>query len=536
MFRISRDDVHGWCLREVFVHSVRWIGGVIRWLCLLALAAHAQTSLAQFVTNLTVNNSTAVGGTGLAYQVCPGGSCCGPTSGMVGIALQYVDRTFTVNSAVPSNVSGATFIMTANSDKNTNPGSSSYMSFTLTQAATVYIAYCTAITAKPTWLTTNFADTGTSITNTSAFTFELYKANFAAGSTVTLGSNVVTGGNTSQGMYTVILVPRASQPLVSNLVVNNPTSSGGTGAAYQVCPGGSACGTTTGFAFGVSQFLDRVYHINTTVPGCLSGQRFIMTANSDKAANPGAASFLSFTVGQAATVYVAHCTSITTKPSWLTANFTDTGQAVSNDNGFTFELYSRSYTSGSTVTLGSNVPAGGATHIGMYTVIVVPTAGGGSGPPSGVTWMYLNGVKTLAGDFTGQGESTNYENSTSSGYNGDTKDILITSTVPWGYFIPYWAANFALPNPGYTYLLFSLKPTLTGDTFGINAEKVGDVDPDCHIEVMNYGPAAVEGVWGTYKVPLTDLCVAGDSALYKVVIATHTGTPDTWEMDAIGFE
>ena len=156
-------------------------------------------------------------------------------------------------------------------------------------------------------------------------------------------------------------------------------------------------------------------------------------------------------------------------------------------------------------------------------------------PPTGVTWMYLNGEKTLSGDFTGNGESTNYENPTTSGFNGGTKDILITSTVPWGYFIPYWSADYKLPNPGYTNLIFSLKPTITGDTFGIHAERVGD-NPLPSIEVMNYGPPAVAGVWGSYKIPLKDLGVFGDATLYKVVLATHTASADSWELDAIGFE
>lgn len=156
--------------------------------------------------------------------------------------------------------------------------------------------------------------------------------------------------------------------------------------------------------------------------------------------------------------------------------------------------------------------------------------------PVGVTWMYLNGVKTLAGDFTGSGETTNYQNATSAGYNGGTKDILITSSVSWGYFIPYWRADYQLPNPGYTKLLLSLKPSITGDTFGIHAERPGDVDPGCHIELMKYGPVAVKGVWGSYGIPLTDLCVAGDKTLYKIVLATHTGAPDSWELDAIGFQ
>jgi hypothetical protein len=185
-------------------------------------------------------------------------------------------------------------------------------------------------------------------------------------------------------------------------------------------------------------------------------------------------------------------------------------------------------------------PTGGATLSTPSTATATINGSGSSASPSGVTWMYLNGVKTLAGDFTGSGESTNYQNSTTSGYNGGTKDILITSSVPYGYFIPYWAANYQLPNPGYTYLLLSLKPSITGDTFGMHAERVGD-SPLPGIELItasgnSYGPAAVAGKWGSYKIPLKDLGVLGDATLYKVVIATHTGSADSWELDAIGFQ
>lgn len=189
-----------------------------------------------------------------------------------------------------------------------------------------------------------------------------------------------------------------------------------------------------------------------------------------------------------------------------------------------------------TFTVAISSPTGGATLSNPSTATATISGSGTTTAPSGVTWMYLNGVKTLAGDFTGSGEATNYENSTTSGYNGGTKDILITSSVPYGYFIPYCAANYNLPNPGYKNLLLSIKPSITGDTFGIHAEKTGDVDPNCHIEVMKYGPAAVKGVWGSYVIPLTDLCIAGDASLYKVVLATHTGSADSWEIDAIGFK
>src|SRR6266702_1271135 len=102
----------------------------------------------------------------------------------------------------------------------------------------------------------------------------------------------------------------------------------------------------------------------------------------------------------------------------------------------------------------------GLTNDGTSSGSTGSTGSGSGGSTSGVKWMYLNGVKPLAGDFTGSGESTNYQNSTTSGYNGGTKDILITSGVPWGYFLPYWASNYALPNPGYKILLLSIKPSI----------------------------------------------------------------------------
>jgi hypothetical protein len=46
----------------------------------------------------------------------------------------------------------------------------------------------------------------------------------------------------------------------------------------------------------------------------------------------------------------------------------------------------------------------------------------------------------------------------------------------------------------------------------------------------------VKGVWGSYVIPLSALGIAGDASLYKVVLATHTGSADSWEMDGIGFE
>jgi hypothetical protein len=158
-------------------------------------------------------------------------------------------------------------------------------------------------------------------------------------------------------------------------------------------------------------------------------------------------------------------------------------------------------------------------------------------PSDGVTWMYLNGVKTLAGDFTGNGQTVDYQHATPDGpVAASTLDILVTSTVNWAIYIPYWAADYKLPNPGYKSLLLSLKPSITGDTFGIHAERAGDVDDRPHIELMQYGPAAQAGVWGSYVIPLADLGVAGDATLYKIVLQSHTASANSFELDAIGFQ
>jgi hypothetical protein len=160
-------------------------------------------------------------------------------------------------------------------------------------------------------------------------------------------------------------------------------------------------------------------------------------------------------------------------------------------------------------------------------------------PPAGVTWMYLNGVKTLAGDFTGQNTSVNYNHTvTGNQFQGHTQDIQLTTSgagVQWPYFLPYFAANYKLPNPGWTKLLLSLKPTVSGQVFGLHMERVGD-QPLPAVELMAYGPASVAGVWGSYVIPLKDLGTLGDATLYKFLLQDHSATSAGFELDAIGLQ
>lgn len=136
-------------------------------------------------------------------------------------------------------------------------------------------------------------------------------------------------------------------------------------------------------------------------------------------------------------------------------------------------------------------------------------------PTPSVHWLYHAGVKTLAGDFTQAGTAVDYFDISGAPADGPT-DILFTSSAAYGLFLPYFAPNYALPNPGWKNFLISVKTTIPGENWKIYFEKVGDLPTG--VEVMlapKYGPAHVPGQWGSYVVPLADLGVAGDAALYK---------------------
>lgn len=153
--------------------------------------------------------------------------------------------------------------------------------------------------------------------------------------------------------------------------------------------------------------------------------------------------------------------------------------------------------------------------------------------------MYLNGANAVAGDFTGSGTQVNYSHTvTGDQLNGGTKDIQLTTSgagQQWPYFLPYFAANYKLPNPGWTNVLISIKPTVTGQAFGVHMERVGD-QPLPSVELLNYGPPTVAGKWSSYVIPLKDLGTYGDATLYKILIQDHSATSTGWEVDAFGFQ
>ena len=137
-------------------------------------------------------------------------------------ATHYIDRTYTVTS-VPDALAGASFIKTANDDK-ANSGNA-LLTFTLTQAATVYVAYDPRATALPAWLsswkkeafTLGTTDPGTSL-------FDVYSKAFVAG-TVTLGGALASPAAGAQMNYLVAAQP--ASPSGEEPVVVRINSGGG---------------------------------------------------------------------------------------------------------------------------------------------------------------------------------------------------------------------------------------------------------------------------------------------------------------------
>jgi uncharacterized repeat protein (TIGR02543 family) len=339
----------------------------------------------------------------------------------------YTDRTNQVTS-VPSSLSGASLIQTANDDKwNT---SSTMLTFTLSQSAIVYIAYDPRATALPTWLSGWQKLTDRVGVNDSKISYmTLYSKSFAAG-TVSLGGNMQSPAAGAQNNYFVMAkAAEAGQYTLSvsttgsGTVSKNPNqTSYASGASVSLTAtaasgyqfsgwSGDASGTSnpltvtmnsnkaitanftqvqqqTGLvsnisassgrsyilselAVGAIHYTDRTYKI-TSVPASLDKAPLIRTPNDDK--KNTSSSLLTFTLSQTATVYVAYDPRGTTLPTWLGGWQKLTDRIGINDPAISYmSLYSKSFAAG-TVSLGGNMqsPAAGAQN--NYFVVVQGTA------------------------------------------------------------------------------------------------------------------------------------------------------------------
>lgn len=118
----------------------------------------------------------------------------------------FIDRSYTFTS-VPAEIAGAPYIVTANGDKNRSE--ENFLSFDISQDATVYIAYDVRASSLPNWLAS--WDAAGSILGTSDVDRDLFSRDFSAG-TVTLGGNMAAGASGAGSAYNVIAVPNGTLP------------------------------------------------------------------------------------------------------------------------------------------------------------------------------------------------------------------------------------------------------------------------------------------------------------------------------------
>jgi hypothetical protein len=367
----------------------------------------------------------------------------------------YLDRTFTLTS-IPTGLSTGTeeWIKTRNNDKNAT--SAVFLTFTISQAATVYVAYDSRATRLPSWLSNGFELTSMTIgVSEEMGHLNVYRKEFSAGTTVSLGGNMTSDGVDSSSNYIVIVKPTGSTEhglvFSSDTTISFAVEDGGTGsqsinlttsdsstASYSISddapwlsvspsrgstPGnmnvtvgasglspGTYNATITAVASGYTNdtvivslevtgsnndpfevnilkpttyavsdldvgdryYLDRTYTLTSIPTGLSTGkEEWIKTRNNDK--NATSAVFLTFTISQAATVYVAYDSRATRLPSWLSNGFELTSMTIgiSEEMGH-FRVYQHDFPAG-TVSIGGNMASGAEGASSNYIVVVKPT-------------------------------------------------------------------------------------------------------------------------------------------------------------------
>jgi len=194
---------------------------------------------------------------------------------------------------------------------------------------------------------------------------------------------------------------------------------------------------------------------------------------------------------------------------------------------------SRSYT----VKL-SNPTNGAALGTPSQALTTITGGAGTSVQPGSTFWVYYNGIFNWGGDYSFVA-TANYTDKTGVPLSG-SYDIAVTITSAYGGFLPYAGGAVPLWNfdsSPYSYLTFAFKPTVANQAAQVYFVKVGDIPVGVVVDPFNgqYGPKPQVGVWGTYRIPLSDLGVKGTS-VYKFAIQDQTGlSHNVFYVDNIGF-
>lgn len=158
----------------------------------------------------------------------------------------------------------------------------------------------------------------------------------------------------------------------------------------------------------------------------------------------------------------------------------------------------------------------GPATIYSYAVAAVDTAGN-VGPLSTQSTfnVYYGGSMNWGGDYS-YSASPNYYDTAGIPESG-AYDIAVSVTGSYGGFQPYaghTVPQWDLEAGSFAYLSMDLKPSANSQTWRLSMVSrlpQGDVFPWAGVNINNYGPTPVPGVWATYKVPLSALSVGKTS-------------------------
>ena len=244
----------------------------------------------------------------------------------------FGDRDITATS-IPENLIGAEAIRTACDSK---MFTSDLGTFTAGADITAYVAIDSRVVpVLPEWLG-DWEKTDDIMTATGDLTFELYKKNFNAGETITLGMN---GGNGNNTNYLVFV--KNKEIILNGKLIKN----------LQVFDSENAIDWSiqSDFANNTKLFGDRDLTC-TSIPSILEGAEYIRTACDSKLYKDNLAEM---TAGADMTLMVAIDTRIVPLPEWLN-DWTDTNTSISTSNDLTMKVYSKAMKSGEKITLGTD--------------------------------------------------------------------------------------------------------------------------------------------------------------------------------------
>jgi hypothetical protein len=144
-------------------------------------------------------------------------------TGTLGVNALYFTNEQSAISEVPAYLDGREIIRTHSDDKDLTALNT--LSFSLTSDATVYVAYDGRVTSPPNWLTSGWTLHSDDELK-SWFYFLLYKKDFLAGETVTLGGNNAPGTVSKKSMYFVIGDPIVANnlPVLSDLLMETDSA------------------------------------------------------------------------------------------------------------------------------------------------------------------------------------------------------------------------------------------------------------------------------------------------------------------------